>query len=169
MNRADYTTSYGEGDALQLPFYNKSASTHTYTIENCPRWLTLSNYSDVIAPQGLAYITATISKNLNIGTYNEILYLTDEDGIIEPFYLNLTVEGEQPEWATSIDGDLLENSMSISGQVYLYDQIDTDPRDIVGVFDSNNVCHGFANISHDVQSGEAIVLPFLSSTPRSVT
>jgi hypothetical protein len=155
VNRADYTTSYGEGDALQLPFYNKSASTHTYTIENCPRWLTLSNYSDVIAPQGLAYITATISKNLNIGTYNEILYLTDEDGIIEPFYLNLTVEGEQPEWATSIDGDLLENSMSISGQVYLYDQIDTDPRDIVGVFDTDNVCHGFANISYNVQTEES--------------
>ena len=155
VNRADYTTSYGEGDALQLPFYNKSASTHTYTIENCPRWLTLSNYSDVIAPQGLAYITATISKNLNIGTYNEILYLTDEDGIIEPFYLNLTVEGEQPEWATSIDGDLLENSMSISGQVYLYNQIDTDPRDIVGVFDTDNVCHDFANISYNVQTEES--------------
>ena len=155
VNRADYTTSYGEGDALELPFYNKSASTHTYTIENCPRWLTLNNYSDVIAPQGLAYITATISKNLNIGTYNEILYLTDEDGIIEPFYLNLTVEGEQPEWATSIDGDLLENSMSISGQVYLYDQIDTDPRDIVGVFDRDNVCHGFANISYNVQTEES--------------
>ena len=44
--------------------------------------------------------------------------------------------------------------MSISGQVYLYDELDTDARDIVGVFDAENVCHGFANISHDTQSGE---------------
>ncbi|MBO4214766.1 MAG: hypothetical protein J5888_00345, partial [Bacteroidaceae bacterium] len=46
------------------------------------------------------------------------------------------------------------NSMSISGQVYLYDELDTDARDIVGVFDNENVCHGYANISHDAQTGE---------------
>ena len=64
------------------------------------------------------------------------------------------MEGEQPDWANSVDGDLLQNSMSISGQVYLYNELDTDARDIVGVFDNENVCHGYANISHDTQSGE---------------
>ena len=44
--------------------------------------------------------------------------------------------------------------MSISGQVYLYNELDTDSRDIVGVFDSENKCHGFANITHDTQSSE---------------
>jgi len=82
------------------------------------------------------------------------IYLTDEEGITEPFYLNLTVEGDQPDWASSVNSELLQNSMSISGQVYLYDELDTDARDIVGVFDAENVCHGFANISHDTQSGE---------------
>ena len=84
------------------------------------------------------------SHHFYIGTYNEILYLTDEEGITEPFYLNLTVEGEKPEWAENINGDLLKNSMSISGQVYLYDELDTDSRDIVGAFDNKGVCHGFA-------------------------
>ena len=44
--------------------------------------------------------------------------------------------------------------MSISGQVYLYNELDTDSRDIVGVFDDKNVCHGFANISHSTSTGE---------------
>ena len=154
VNRLDYTTKYGAGEGVDLPFYNNGATSHTYTIENCPRWLTLDNYSDVVAPQALGSVTATISKDLNIGTYNEIIYLTDEEGISEPFYLNLTVEGDQPEWAQNINGDLLENSMSISGQVYLYDELDTDTRDIVGVFDNENVCHGYANISHSTQTGE---------------
>jgi hypothetical protein len=44
--------------------------------------------------------------------------------------------------------------MNISGQVYLYGELDTDARDIVGVFDDENVCHGFANITHDAQSTE---------------
>ncbi|MBO7581608.1 MAG: hypothetical protein J6T38_08865, partial [Bacteroidaceae bacterium] len=154
VNKLDVTIKYGSGEECELPFYNNSASSHTYTIENCPKWMTLDKYEEVIAPQMMDYVTATVSKDLNIGTYNEIIYLTDEEGIIEPFYLNLTVEGEQPEWAQNIDSELLENSMSISGQVYLYDELDTDTRDIVGVFDNENVCHGYANISHDAQTGE---------------
>ncbi|MBR0049198.1 MAG: hypothetical protein IJP74_07775 [Prevotella sp.] len=154
VNRFDATIKYGSGEGTELPFYNNGAQSHTYTIENCPRWLKLSKYSDAIAPQTMDYVTATVSKDLNIGTYNEILYLTDEDGITEPFYLNLTIEGDQPEWADTIDRSLLQNSMSISGQVYLYGELDTDSRDIVGVFDNENVCHGFANISHNVQTGE---------------
>ena len=149
VNRLDATIKYGSAESTELPsFYNWGVANHTYTIENCPKWLTLSKYSDVMAPQALDYVTATVSKDLNIGTYNEILYLTDEDGITEPFYLNLTVEGEQPDWAQGIDRDLLKNSMNISGQVYLYKELDTDARDIVGVFDDENVCHGYANITH---------------------
>ena len=154
VNKLDATIKYGSGEECELPFYNYSASSHTFTIENCPKWLTLDKNSDVVAPQMMDYVTATASKDLNIGTYNEIIYLTDEEGITEPFYLNLTVEGEQPEWAQSVSGELLEHSMSISGQVYLYNELDTDSRDIVGVFDDKNVCHGFANISHSTSTGE---------------
>ena len=154
VNRLDYTMKYGAGEGVELPFYNYSATQHNYTIENCPKWLSLNKYEDVIAPQMLDYVKATVSKDLNVGTYNEIIYLTDEEGITEPFYLNLTVEGEQPDWAQNVSGELLKNSMSISGQVFIYDELDTDSRDIVGVFDDQNVCHGYANISHDVQSGE---------------
>ena len=154
INRLDATVKYGSGESCELVFYNNGAQNHTYTIDNCPRWLTLSKYSDAVAPQALDYVTATVNKDLNIGTYNEILYLTDEEGITEPFYLNLTVEGEQPEWADHIDSEFLANSMNISGQVYLYGDLDSDTRDIVGVFDDQNQCHGFANITHDTQSGE---------------
>ena len=154
VNRMDTTIKYGDGQAIDLPFYNWSAKNHTYKIENCPKWLTLNKYTDAMAPQNADYVTATISNDLNVGTYNEIIYLTDEDGIAEPFYLNLTVEGEQPEWSKKVDSDLLRYSMNVIGQVYLYDQIDSDSRDIVGVFDKENVCHGFANITHDEQSGD---------------
>ena len=154
VNRMDTTIKYGNGQAIDLPFYNWSAKNHTYKIENCPRWLTLNKYTDAMAPQNADYVTATISNDLNVGTYNEIIYLTDEEGIAEPFYLNLTVEGEQPEWSKKVDSDLLRYSMNVIGQVYLYDQIDSDSRDIVGVFDKENVCHGFANITHDEQYGD---------------
>ena len=66
----------------------------------------------------------------------------------------MTVEGDAPDWATSVPSELLKNSMSIIGQVYLFDELDTDTRDIVGAFDNENVCHGFANISHSELTGE---------------
>ena len=154
VNRLDTSIKYGSGESCDLPFINNDAVSHTYKIENCPKWLTLDHYNDVIAPQNLRSFTATVSKDLNVGTYNEILYLTDEQGITEPFYLNLTIEGEQPDWAKSVSGDLLRYSMNISGQVYLYDELDTDSRDIVGVFDDENTCHGFANITSSEQAGE---------------
>ena len=158
LNKASYTLMYGTGEdsdqQLILAFYNSSSSSHTYTIDNCPRWLTLNKYSDAIAPLGIDGVTAVVNKDLNVGTYNEIIYLTDEDGISEPLYLTLTIEGEKPAWADQVDRNLLENSMSIIAQVYLNDELDTDARDIVGVFDDKNVCHGFANISHDTQTGE---------------
>ena len=154
LNKLDAIVKYGTAEELTMPFYNNSAVSHTYKIEYCPQWLTLSGYSDMIAPQDMGAVTATVSKDLNVGTYNEIIYLTDENGLSEPLFLNVIVEGEKPEWAKKVDSDLLKNSMSISGQVYLYGELDTDSRDIVGVFDNENVCHGYANITHDVQSGE---------------
>ena len=154
INKIDYTIKYGSEESVDMPFCNNGSSAHTFTIENCPKWLKLNKYTDKITPLDIDYVTATVSKDLNVGSYSEIIYLTDEEGISEPFYLNLTVEGDQPDWAQSIDRDLLKNSMSISGQVYLYKELDKDSRDIVGAFDNENVCHGFANITHDVLSGE---------------
>ena len=158
VNRITHTIPYGTGEdagqEFSLPFYNNGARNHTYKIENCPKWLRLNKYGDVVAPQTLDTVSGTVSKDLNIGTYNEIIYLTDEEGISEPLYLTLTVEGEKPTWAETVDKDLLQHSMSISGEVFLYGDLDTDVRDIVGVFDNQNVCHGFANITHSAQTSE---------------
>ena len=156
-NQLDCTVKYGSGEELELPFYNNSAVSHTYKIESSAKWLTMDKSSDVLAPLGSEYVRVAISKDLNIGTYNEIIYLTDEEGLSEPLYLNLTVEGEQPDWTKGISGDLLENSMNVVGRVYLNNEIDTDPRDIVGVFDSDNVCHGFSNVNYSTDTGESSV------------
>ena len=79
VNRLDYTIKYGSGESCELPFYNNGASNHTYKMENCPKWLTLDKYSDVIAPLTMDYVTATVSKDLNVGTYNEN-HLSDRRG-----------------------------------------------------------------------------------------
>ena len=153
--RVDRTTFYGNEEQVYFELENISATSHTFTIENCPKWLTLDTYTDVITAQNKVTITGTINKGLNVGTYDEVLYLTDENGVSEPLYFTLTVEGEQPEWTNNIDHELLQNSMNIIGHVFVRGEIDIDNRDIVGAFDRQGKCHGFANIHYSAQTGES--------------
>ena len=64
VNRLDATVKYGSGEGCSLTFYNNGSRNHTYKIENCPRWLTLSKTTDVLGPQALDYVYATVSKDL---------------------------------------------------------------------------------------------------------
>ncbi|MCR5532882.1 MAG: LamG domain-containing protein [Paludibacteraceae bacterium] len=153
--RVDRTTFYGNEEQVYFELENISATSHTFTIENCPKWLTLDTYTDVITAQNKVTIMGTINKGLNVGTYDEVLYLTDENGVSEPLYFTLTVEGEQPEWTNNIDHELLQNSMNIIGRVFVRGEIDIDNRDIVGAFDRLGKCHGFANIHYSAQTGES--------------
>ncbi len=154
-NRLSDYAQYGYETMLEMSLMNNSATKQTYKIENCPRWLTLDKYTDILDPLASATIKATVSKDLNVGSYDEIIYVTDEEGVSEPLYLNLTVEALIPDWAWSVSSDLLENSMNISGKVYINDEVDIDTRDIVGVFDRDNVCHGFSNVSYSAATGES--------------
>ncbi len=155
-SRISETMHYGwDNNNIYLAVVNFSSTTHTYTIENCPKWLTLDKYTDRISPQDYTAINATVNKDLNVGSYDEVIYLVDEDGVSEPLYLSITVEGDEPEWSYDIPGELLKYSMNIAGQVYINNELDIETRDIVGVFDRNNNCHGVANISYSALTGEA--------------
>jgi len=154
QNRLAVVTPAGFENTVSLGVQNSSAKSHTFTIENCPKWLSLNVYSAVVGPQDMIEIKATINKSLNVGHYDEIVYLTDEDGISEPLYLDITVEADQPNWAWNVDSELLKYSMNIVGKVYVNGMMDIDTRDIVGVFDSENVCHGFAHVNYSQLTGE---------------
>ena len=140
------TVWYGNEGYMSLGIVNNSGIRHTYHIENCPRWLKFETSSNVIAPKSYEYLEVNVSNNLNVGTYDEIIYLVDENGMAEPLYLTITVEGDEPYW--EVDNSLKKYTMNIVGQVNINDEIDVDSRDIIGVFDDNNQCHGVAHIGN---------------------
>lgn len=154
-NNVKKSAWYGYDSYISLCVENNSAVRHTYTIENCPKWLTFENRSNVISPNQTEYIEAIVSHNLNVGSYDEIIYLVDENGMTEPLYLNITVEGDEPNWTVS--GDMLQHTMNIIGEVTINNEIDTDSRDLVGVFDNSGVCHGSAHIDYSEETGESRV------------
>ncbi len=147
--------AYGESTTFDVGIQNHSQETHTYTVQNNPRWLTVSPSTNNISATEEQTLSFTVSKDLNVGKYDEIIYLMDEDGLAEPLMLSLEVVGEPPYWTEGVDRSLRQYSMNITARVVLNDEIATDPDDIVGVFDDKGVCHGVTNISYNEQTGES--------------
>lgn len=152
-----YVIPYGEGQDFDVLIKNVSGSAHTYEVTNTPRWLTVTPMTNTISAKDEVWLQFSVNKNLNVGTYDEIIYLTDENGLSEPMSLSVTVYGEAPDWQVS--RDLRQYTMNIVGRVVVgsldNNQLVTDSRDMVGAFDRKGVCHGVANISYDEQTGNS--------------
>ena len=153
--RCKETLDAGFEHQLRLTIVNQSGAPHTYTIENLPRWMTLDKTSDVIEAQGEDVVTFTISKDVNVGNYDHIIYLTDENGLSEALLLEITVEGEPPYWV--VRPEQMRYSMNVVGQVYVGGTIVTDSRDRVGVFDEKGRCMGSNYVKYDAETGRSMV------------
>ena len=100
-------------------------------------------------------IDFTISPNLEVGTYDQMIYLTDEDGMSDAYYLELTVEGKEPEW--KVDPSMMRYSMNVVAQVFVGNTLVTDSHDIVAAFDANGRCMGVNNIEYDATTEQSML------------
>ncbi len=147
---ADVTES---DETFSVKIQNNSGASHTYTIDNLPRWMTVDRQTDIIDAKSELTLQFTVSKDLNVGTYDEIIYLTDEDGLAEPLALTIRKEGSKPDWKVS--EDMKHFSMNLVGQVRINDAIVTDPDDVVAAFDAMGRCMGVANIRYNATTAKS--------------
>jgi hypothetical protein len=149
------TLGAGMEESVEMDIVNKSGKAHTFTIDNLPRWLTVNKVGGEIEPMDEEHVIFTVSKDLNVGTYDQIIYVTDEEGMSEPLFLELTIEGEAPQW--TIDPERRRYSMNIVAQVYLNNNLVTDKRDKVAAFDADGNCVGVNNIDYDAATGRSML------------
>ena len=142
-----------EDDIFTMSISNTSGASHTYTIDNMPRWMTVNQPTDIIGPKADQMLIFTISKDLNVGTYDEVIYLTDENGLSEPLSLTIRKEGVKPDWY--VDDDLKHFSMNLVGQVKIGNAVVTDTKDMVAAFDGMNRCLGVANVSYNTATAKS--------------
>lgn len=142
-----------QDDILTVSISNTSGANHTYTIDNMPRWMTVDRQTDIIGPQSEQLLVFTIAKDLNVGTYDEVIYLTDENNLSEPLALTVRKEGVEPDWYVA--DELKHFSMNLVGQVKIGNAIVTDSKDKVAAFDSMNRCLGMANVSYNATTGKS--------------
>ena len=159
------TRQYNPDDnfTFDIGIENTSGVSHTFTVKNLPKWLTVNTYQDIIDARSEQTLTFTINKDTNVGEYDDIIYLSDEDGMAEPLVLNITIEGERPAWV--VEDSMKQFSMNMTGRVVIEDDIVTDSRDVVAAFGPNGTCMGVANVNYDTQANESMVyLTIFNST-----
>ena len=149
------TIKEGQGLTLLGIIENNGGKAHTYTIENLPRWITVDKTSDIVEPQTTDEVDFTISPDLEVGTYDQMIYLVDEDGMSDAYYLELTVEGAAPDW--TVAPEMKRYSMNIVAQVFVNNDLVTDSHDIVGAFDGTGRCMGVNNIEYDPATGRSML------------
>ncbi|WP_456084679.1 LamG-like jellyroll fold domain-containing protein [Leyella stercorea] len=131
-----------EEKTLKVKALNKGGSIEHFTIENLPSWLEAEPASGTIDPTSSADIVLTIDPSLNIGTYDETLYLRGDNNVVEALQLTVKVEGEKPEW-TVYPADFKYN-MSVFGKLYINKVYSSDDEDMLAAF-SGGKCVGVCN------------------------
>lgn len=121
---------------------NNGGSMINYTIENMPSWLSAEPSEGRMEPSSTQHVTFTVREDLNVGTYNEVIYLKNEDNVSEPLALNLTVVGDIPEW--SVDPGKYRYNMSVFGKMRFNNIFSDDANDKIAAF-YNGTCVGVAN------------------------
>ncbi|MDR1458594.1 MAG: T9SS type A sorting domain-containing protein [Bacteroidales bacterium] len=131
--------------SFKVTVLNKSGLGQTFSIENMPAWLTVSPSMGTIPPTGSVEITFTVNEGLNIGIYDENIYLRNSNGFNELLSIDLRVTGEEPDW--SVNPSLYDYSMNIFGELNIKGIVSTDPEDMLAAFDGNT-CVGVAKLRY---------------------
>ena len=141
-NSLTITKKLNEEKTITVKALNKGGSIEHFTVENLPSWLEAEPGSGAIDPTASADIVFTIDPSLNIGTYDETLYLRGDNNVVEALQLTVKVEGEKPEWTVN-PADFKYN-MSVFGKLYINKVYSSDEEDMLAAF-SGGKCVGICN------------------------
>lgn len=125
---------------------NQGGTVKNFTIEGCPSWLEVSSERGSIDPQGLRTVTFTVDEGLNVGTFDEVLYVRGDNNVSEALPLTLKVNGKLPDWAVEA-GDYKYN-MNLFGRMRIDGVFSADADDRLAVFDATGRCIGVAANSY---------------------
>lgn len=111
---------------------NEGGSVQRFVIENNPSWMDIYPSSGTINPSSSVDITFEIHEGLNIGTYNEVIYLTNDNNVSEALEVNITVMGIEPDW--NVDPANFKYNMSLFGKMRFNNIYSSDARDKLAAF-----------------------------------
>ncbi len=160
--RESVEAMYGEGATLDVTLENLSGKSQTFNLEGLPTWITASHTSGTISALSEETLRLTISPYINIGDFEEVLYIVGENGTTEPLPLEIHIRGEEPDWAVS---DALKDKntmMHIVARVRIDGVIAHDADDVLAAFGTGHQVLGVAHFDVDQTNSANEALAYLN-------
>ncbi len=140
-NYASVTKNELDEQSFELTMVNNGSEIQSWQITNIPAWLQLNATSGVIRPQSELTLTATLPASLAAGYYADILFLTGNDGIVEPCLIEAAVLAPEPDWKVNVN--TYEATGNIIAKLSLPAGVAQSEHDIIAAF-VNGECIGIA-------------------------
>ena len=155
---------YQENDyTFEMELNNHSGFPRTYTIEGLPEWMTIEEGTEGrLEPTESTTLHITISKDINIGTYDDVIYLKNDEGLVDPLSLTIRKFGHAPEWG--LNKTTLSN-MQLCAEIRMGGQAVTDKENIIVVFDDDENCMGKGNVTTDQRGRSLLYLTIYGEEP----
>ena len=135
-----------EPAVFEVQAVNKSGARQNFVIRNMPSWMKITPTSGTINPNSYVTIKMEIDEGLNIGTYNEMIYLVNSDNVAEVLEITVTSMGETPLWSVN-PGDFKYN-MQVYAKLRIHNLFSKDPEDMIAAFIGGK-CIGVAHVKYE--------------------
>lgn len=151
-----FNYDYDEGvHSIPVRIRNTSGRRHQFSIEGLPDWLTVDRPYGSIDPQESLTLDFSIdSRTLAVGTYSEIIYLTDEEGLSEPLRVRIDIKSLCPWYGVEVSE--FDRRMTLCGQVKIDGLYMTNSEDVVVAMAGDSVV-GYAHVSPELSGGGSYV------------
>ena len=126
---------------LQFESYiiNSGGSIQHFVIDNLPRWLTADITDGTVDPSGKQKITFTVNEGLNVGSYDEVIYMRNDNGESQALTINVKVNGKTPDW--KVNPEDFQYNMTVYGKIRVQNIFSDDKEDMLAAF-VNGKCVG---------------------------
>ena len=148
-NSVEISRDLDEEYQFEMPIVNKGGAVQNYTIDNLPSWLTATPAEGTINPLQTVKVKFTVDKSLNVGTYDEVAYLTNDNNVSEPLDIKVVVKGQVPNW--TVNDVMYEYNMSVIGKMSFNNVFSNDENDILAAFYKGK-CVGVAHSTYNAEN-----------------
>ena len=124
---------------------NIGGTEQNYDVTDLPSWLSVDISKGTLAPVSKKTLNFTVSPSVNLGNYEESIFLSSDFGFKEKFELKLKVFADKPNWV--LDASKYQYNMSIIGSININGTVSTNPDDMIGAF-VNDSLRGLANLKY---------------------
>ena len=136
-----------EDQTFTININNHGGAQRDYTIEGLPEWMTIEEGTmGSLEPEETITLHVTISKDINIGTYHNVLYLKNDEELVNPLALTIKKNAVTPDWTFNKNG---QNNMQVIAQVKMNEAVVTNKESILAAFDEYDKCLGTTHVTID--------------------